>query len=60
MVVTPLEILVQDRIGEQLDSWLARQRRNGRSYREMAAELQDNYNIPISKSTLHYWVSAYN
>ena len=55
--MTNLMTLVQDRLGvKSLSKWIIQCQEGGLSCREIAALVQEQTDVKVSKSTVHNWI----
>ena len=49
-------MLVEDRLGVELNSWLRTRVKQGLSVRKIAEEIEKETGIKVSKSVVHNWL----
>jgi len=49
-------MLVEDRLGVELNSWLRTRAKQGLSVRKIADEIEKETGIKVSKSVVHNWL----
>jgi len=53
---TYLKMLVEDRLGVELNSWLRTRAKQRLSVRKIADEIEKETGIKVSKSVVHNWL----
>jgi intein-encoded DNA endonuclease-like protein len=53
---TYLKMLLEERLGENLDNWIRARSRKGLSVRKIAEELSNETGVKVSKSSVHLWM----
>jgi hypothetical protein len=56
MRMTPKAALIQDRLGKPLEDWLLSAVGRGRSYRKIAAQIQEETGVVVSHETVRLWL----
>ncbi len=53
---TYLKMLLEERLGENLDNWIRARSKKGLSVRKIAEELSSETGVKVSKSAVHLWM----
>jgi len=53
---TYLKMLLEERLGENLDNWIRARSKKGLSVRKIAEELSIETGVKFSKSAVHLWM----
>ena len=51
-----LKMLVEERLGSNLDAWIRAKSKQGLSVRKIAEELSNETGVKVSKSSVHLWM----
>ena len=51
-----LKLLIQERLGADVQSWIFNRSKQGLSVRKIAEELSEETGIKVSKSTVNLWM----
>jgi intein-encoded DNA endonuclease-like protein len=54
--MTTLEALIEFKLGKPVKKWVAKNAK-GLSYRSVADAISEETGVPVSKSTIHLWLS---
>jgi intein-encoded DNA endonuclease-like protein len=49
-------MLLEERLGENLDNWIRARSKKGLSVRKIAEELSSETGVKVSKSAVHLWM----